>query len=134
MKNQGLKLVFGLVIFLFGSALAYFTANYLSTNAIFNYWGTVAIFAGAYVLIGIIIASIYSISLGFLFSADVLIISLLFQYYGQWADFLKVMIVGVVLIVLYIASGINLADRGDAMYVGWSPVSENIPQVPAESK
>jgi hypothetical protein len=125
MKNQGLKLVFGLVIFLFGSALAYFTANYLSTNGIFNYWGTIAIFAGAYVLIGIIIASIYSISLGFLFSADVLIISLLFQYYGQWADFLKVMIVGVVLIILYIATAISLGDKSDAMVA---------PQVPVESK
>lgn len=117
--------MFGLVIFLFGSALAYFTANYLSTNGIFNYWGTIAIFAGAYVLIGIIIASIYSISLGFLFSADVLIISLLFQYYGQWADFLKVMIVGVVLIILYIATAISLGDKSDAMVA---------PQVPVESK
>ncbi len=132
MKNQGLKTVFGLVIFLFSSALAYFTANYLATMAIFNYWGVLAIFAGAYVLIGIVIASIYSISLGFLFSADVLIISLLFQYYGQWADFLKVIIVGIVLIVLYIAAGISLEDKTDPMYS--NAVTEHRPDASPDIK
>jgi len=127
MKNQGLKLVFGFVIFLFSVALAYFTANYLSTNGLFNYWGTIAIFAGAYVLIGIVIASIYSISLGFLFSADVLIIHLLIQYYGQWADLLKVVILGAILIILYIAAAVSLGDRTDAMYTSPSAAPVNAP-------
>jgi hypothetical protein len=132
MKNQGLKVVFGLVIFLFSLALAYFTANYISNNALFNYWGTIAIFAGAYVLIGIIIASIYSISLGFLFSADILIIHLLFQYYGQWADFLKTIIIGVILIILYIATAMSLGDKTDSMYV--NPTAQAAPLPPAEPK
>ncbi len=131
MKNQGLKAVFGLVIFLFSSALADFTANYMSTNALFNYWGTIAVFGGAYVFIGIILASIYSISLGFLFSADVLIISLLFQYYVQWADVLKVVMVGVIIIILYIATSVSLGDKTDSMYS--NPAAENISQIPTEA-
>ncbi len=113
MKNQWLKTVLGLVILLFSLALAYFTANYLSTNSIFDYWGTLAISACVYVLIGIAVVSIYSISLGFLFSADVLIIHLLSQYYGQWADVLKVDLVGTILIMLYAATMIGLRDRTD---------------------
>lgn len=111
MKNQGLKILFGLIIFLFGTALAYFTANYLRSNNIFDYWGAIAIFAGAYVLVGIIIAAIYSVSLGFLFAADVLLIHLLVQYYGQWADMLKFLIIGVILIILYSASWMRLKDK-----------------------
>ncbi len=129
MKNQGLKIVFGLVIFLFSLALAYFTANYLSSSNLFDYWGTIAIFAGAYVLIGILVASIYSISLGFLFSADVLIVHLLFQYYGQWADIIKVIIVGGILIVLYITSGISLMDKSEAMYADSTPAAITPPPV-----
>ena len=113
MKNQWLKTVFGLVILLFSLALAYFTANYLSTNSILDYWGALAIFACVYVLIGIAVVSIYSISLGFLFSADVLIIHLLFQYYGQWADVLKVDLVATILIILYVATMVGLRDRTD---------------------
>ena len=111
MKNQTLKIVFGMVIFLFGAALAYFTANYLSANQLFDYWGTIALFAGAYVLIGIAISFIFSISLGFLFAADVLIIHLLFNYYGHWADALKVILLGGVLLVLYAASAVALRDK-----------------------
>ena len=120
-----------MVIFLFSLALAYFTANYLSTNLVFDYWGTIAIFAGVYALIGIIISSIYSISLGFLFSADVLIIHLLFQYYGHWADFLKVVVIGAILITLYIASSLGLSDKTEPLY---SAPAENLPPAPTELK
>ncbi len=111
MKNQTLKILFGFVIFLFSLALGYFTANYLSANGYFDYWGTIAIFAGAYVLIGIVVSRIYSVSLGFLFSADILIIHLLFQYYGQWADMMKLATIGAILIVLYIAAIVGLEDK-----------------------
>jgi len=111
MKNQTLKILFGFVIFLFSLALGYFTANYLSSNHYFDYWGTIAIFAGAYVLVGIIVSQIFSISLGFLFAADILIINLLFQYYGAWADIFKLVIVGAILIVLYISAAVSLSDR-----------------------
>ena len=111
MKNNHLaKLLFGVVIFLFSVALAYFTANYLSTNNYFDYWGTIAIFACAYVLIGIAIVMIFPISLGFLFAADVLVLHLLFNYYGTWADVLKFSVIGAVLLVLYAAAAIWLKD------------------------
>lgn len=110
MKNTALKLIFGLVIFLFGSALAYFTANYMGTTKAFDYWGTIAIFACAYVLVGILVVRIFAISLGFLFSADVLIISLLVQYYGTWAAPLKLTVVGAILAILYIVSALRLKD------------------------
>ena len=54
MKNNTLKILFGMVIFLFSLALGYVTANYLSTNGIFDYWGTIAIFAGVYVFTSVV--------------------------------------------------------------------------------
>lgn len=110
MKNTALKFIFGIVIFLFGSALAYFTANYMGTTKAFDYWGTIAIFACAYVLVGIVVVRIFAISLGFLFAADVLIISLLVQYYGTWAAPLKLTMVGGILVILYVVSALKMKD------------------------
>ncbi len=110
MKNRGLKLVFGLVIFLFSTALAYFTANFAKTTGSFDYWGTIAIFACLYVVIGIAVASVFAVSLGFLFGADVLILSLLVQYYGAWALPLKLTVIGVILLVLYVVASLKLKD------------------------
>jgi hypothetical protein len=105
--------LFGTIILLFSTALAYFTANYLSTNNMFDYWGTIAIFACAYVVIGIGVSMIFAISLGFLFSADILILNLLLQYYGQWADVVKLTMIGGILIILYVATAMWLKDKPD---------------------
>jgi len=110
-KNQHLKLFFGIAVFLFATALSYFTANYLSSNNLLDYWGTLALFAGLYILLGILVSAIFPISLGFLFSADILIINILLQYYGDWADGLKTGIVGIVLLILYFVSWIKLKDK-----------------------
>lgn len=110
MKNQLAKVLFGIVIFLFSVALAYFTASYMRTNALFDYWGTLAIFACVYVLVGIAIVAIFPISLGFLFAADVLILHLLLNYYGEWADVLKLSVIGAVLIILYASTATWLQD------------------------
>ncbi len=110
MKNQLAKALFGIVIFLFSVALAYFTANYMKSNVLFDYWGTIAIFACAYVIAGIAIVMIFPISLGFLFAADVLVLHLLFNYYGGWADVLKLTTIGAVLIVLYLATAVWFKD------------------------
>ncbi len=114
MKNQNLKIFLGTIIFLFGTALAYFTAGYVSTNHLFDYWGTIAIFGGAYVLIGMVVSSIFAISLGFLFGADVLILHLLLQYYGDWADFVKLAVIGVILAILYVTAAIMMNDLPEA--------------------
>lgn len=127
MKNQSLKLFFGIVIFLFSTALAYFTASYVSTNNYFDYWGALAIFGGAYVLVGVAVSMIFSISLGFLFAADVVILHLLLQYYGQWADTLKLILVGAILIILYACAGIFLKDK-PSLVVPAGPQPEPNPQ------
>jgi len=114
MKNVALKFVFGMVIFLFGSALAYFTASYMRTTGAFDYWGTIAIFACAYVLVGMAVARVFAVSLGFLFAADVLILSLLFQYYGAWAAPLKLIVVGAILAILYAVAAAMMKDRQPA--------------------
>jgi len=120
MKNNLAKILFGIVIFLFSVALAYFTANYLSTTGAFDYWGTLALFACAYAVVGIGIVMIFPISLGFLFSADVLILHLLINYYGEWADVLKLITVGAVILILYIACAEWLKDVEEAPV---SPIS-----------
>ncbi len=124
MKHQGLKVVFGLIIFLFSGALAYFTANYLSDNHMFDYWGALAIFAGAYVLVGMLVSMVFSISLGFLFAADVLILNLLNQYYGEWANELKLTLIGVILVILYVSA---------AMRFKYEPTPISVPQAPSNT-
>ncbi len=115
MKNRGLKLVFGLVIFLFSTALAYFTASYVKTTGSFDYWGAIAIFACVYVLVGIVVASVFAVSLGFLFGADILIFSLLVQYYGTWALPLKLTVIGAILIILYAVAALKMKDRSASL-------------------
>ncbi len=133
MKNVALKMVFGLVIFLFGTALAYFTANYMGTTKMFDYWGTVAIFACVYVIVGMLVAVIFAISLGFLFAADVLILSLLSQYYGAWAAPLKLLVVGAILVILYIVASIRLKDPVYAAAPPAYPSNQVLPQTHAVS-
>jgi hypothetical protein len=135
MKNQTLKIFFGLIIFLFSVALAYFTANYVSTSGYFDYWATLAIFGAVYVLIGVAVSMIFSISLGFLFAADVVILHLLFQYYGQWADTLKLILIGGILVILYACAAVFLADKKSARAdptPHQNPTPDSFPVSPAQ--
>ena len=45
-KDKILKVVFGLIIFSFSLALAYFTATYTDKNTPVNYWATLLLFMG----------------------------------------------------------------------------------------
>lgn len=118
-KNTAVKLIFGLVIFLFSLALAYFTANYVdSTTSLSglyqkeaNYWLALFLFAGVYVIIAICVLKIFPISLGFLFSSDVLIIHLLFENFGEIQNLAKIAIIGFVLIILYWLAWFKLKDE-----------------------
>ena len=114
MKNQTTKAFFGTIIFAFSLSLAYFVANYVRDMNTFDYWGTIAIFAFAYVIVGILISSIFPISLGFLFSADVLVLHLLTEYYGKWSAELKLFIVGVILIILYTVAYVSFKEEPQA--------------------
>lgn len=101
---------FGFVVFLFGTALAYFTAQYLDKNGIFDYWPTLAVAAVAYIIVALLLWSVTSLSLGFLFSADVLILHLFFDNFGTWHDLGKALLLGVLLTVLYAAAAYKLRD------------------------
>jgi hypothetical protein len=105
-----LKLIFGAIIFLFSLALAYFTANYVSQSNLLDYWLTLFLFGAGYLIVGMVIAQIYSISFGFLFSADVLILHLLFTNFGHWQDTSKSLAVLGILIVLYITAYLKFPD------------------------
>lgn len=113
--NAVLKFVFGLVIFGFSLALAYFTASYIDKHNIWHYWPTITAFAGAYVLLGIVVVFVFPISLGFLFSADVLVLHVLFEKYGGVSDLYKAILVGVILIILYIFIWKMARDRQPAV-------------------
>lgn len=101
MSNNIPKIIFGFIIFAFSIALAYFVADYAQSTKAFDYWGALASFAFIYVVVGIMIRSIFPISLGFLFSADILILNLLINYYGKWTVETKLLIIGVILVALY---------------------------------
>lgn len=109
-KNQLAKALFGGIIFLFSMALAYFAANYLDRSGYFGYWASLFIFAAIYIIVGIIVVRIYSISLGFLFSADVLILNLLSENFGEYNSLVKALIVGIVLVILYLIALLNMID------------------------
>ena len=155
MKNQGLKIAFGIIIFLFSVALAYFTAWYFQDNerkavntpSIYEYdayqnidnrsdinsryygvsggfdvfWIVLLIFGGAYILIGIFVARIFPISLGFLFAADVTILHALNDQYRGLDSGVKALIVTVLLVGLYSFAAIKLKDRSLA------PIKQVIP-------
>jgi hypothetical protein len=100
-KNAAVKLIFGGVILLFGTALAFFTANYFRTNTILNYWSTLVVFTGIYIFAGIVIHKIYSISLGFLFSGDILLLYVLGDNFGDISVWTKLVLLIAVLVMLY---------------------------------
>lgn len=109
-KNNTIKLVFGFIIFLFSLALAYFTANYLKNNEVFDYWGALMIFGGAYIVIGMLVSQVYSISLGFLFAADIVILHLLGENFGDIPSIAKALLVGIILLLLYIIAWWKFSD------------------------
>ena len=112
-KNITLKFFFGLMVFAFSLALAYFTATYLRNEAAFDYWGALLVFAGVYIAVGILVSMIYPVSLGFLFSADILILNVLLENFGDWQDISKAMVVAVILLILYSFALIKLGDKED---------------------
>lgn len=130
-QNSSLKIVFGLLIFLFSVALAYFTANYLDESHAASYWPTVAGFAGIYVLTGILVSFIFPISLGFLFSADVLILHILLEKYGGFSDVLKLTLVGSILAVLYVSAYVRLGDSEYALPMESSASPASTPGTPS---
>lgn len=135
MKNQGTKVAFGIIIFLFSVALAYFTAWYFegqsggtvgrhafrgpfmgypygqNTPGIEAFWITLLIFGGAYILIGILVARIFPVSLGFLFSADVVLLHALNDQYHGLNNGIKSLLIFVLLIALYTFAYLKLKNK-----------------------
>jgi hypothetical protein len=110
-ENILLKIVLGLVIFMFSLALAYFTASYVDENHLFDYWSALAIAAGLYVVIGVGVSQVFSISLGFLFAADVLILHVLSDKYEQIPPLSKTLLLGFIIVVLYVFAWNKLEDK-----------------------
>jgi hypothetical protein len=111
MKSYHLSLVLGVVVFSFSIALAYFTASYLRSQMLFDYWIALSFFALGYVFVGILVSLVFPVSLGLLFSADVLILHILFRYYGEWADPLKLALSGFILLILYAVAGLVFQEK-----------------------
>src|SRR3989344_997171 len=105
------KIIFGIVIFMFSLALAYFTASYVNKEQLFDYWTTLLMFAVVYVAVGIAVYRVFPVSLGFLFSADVLILHLLFENFGTIPNVAKTLIIGLALVTLYGFAWMNMKDR-----------------------
>ena len=105
-NDKLLKMIFGIVVFLFSLTLAYFTASYLSKeiDKPLDFWLTIAMMGGLYVVAGILSAQIFSISLGFLFSADILILSALHNEFGNISEIYKVSLIGIIIAILYIVA------------------------------
>jgi hypothetical protein len=104
------KVLFGLLIFMFSLALAYFSASYVESEKIFDYWTMLVIFGGAYVIVGVLVLQVFPVSLGFLFAADVVILHLLLENFGDIPSIGKTGIIGIVLVLLYIFAWNKMKD------------------------
>lgn len=131
-KNAAIKLIFGGVILLFGTALAFFTASYFKTNEVFSYWTTLVIFTGIYIFAGIVIHKIYSISLGFLFSGDILLLYVLGDNFGDINIWAKFMILVAVLAILYSITWVVYSKKDFDQPFPPTPnlINPNIPNTP----
>ncbi|MBI4049489.1 MAG: hypothetical protein HY395_01580 [Candidatus Doudnabacteria bacterium] len=118
------KIFFGLLIFMFSVALAYFSASYLRAEDMFDYWSTLLLFTAAYIIVGIVVYHIFPVSLGFLFSSDVLILHLLLENFETIPTIGKTIIIGAVLVVLYLFAWLKMQDSG--------PSSPPIPPAPSD--
>lgn len=111
-KNSDvLKVVFGAIIFAFSSAFAYFLASYVDKHLIFDYWGTLIIFAGIYIVVGLIVVNIFPVSLGFLFAADLLVLHAMLENFGDLGDGTKALFVGLILVALYLIAWLLIPEE-----------------------
>lgn len=122
-KNATVKLVFGGIILLFSTALAFFTANYFKSAEIFNYWSTLVIFTGLYIAVGIVVYKIYAISLGFLFSGDILLLYVLGENFGDIEVWAKFIILVAVVLMLYAITWAMFSEEDQV------PVQPPVPSV-----
>lgn len=112
-KNTAVQLIFGGIIFLFGTALGYFTASYLSRSGTFTYENTLLMFGGAYLLVGVVLMKVFPVSLGFLFSADVFLLHVMGKDYRGYQNLMKALITGIIIVLLYLLAYWKLRDRSD---------------------
>ncbi len=114
-KNVLMKLFFGGIIFLFAVALAYTTANYLDEGGGYThsskYWLVLMSASVVYILLGVTVSSVFPVSLGFLFSSDVLILHALGARYNEIPDPAKTALVAIILIILYVFAWQKLGDE-----------------------
>ncbi|MBI4053719.1 MAG: hypothetical protein HY397_00140 [Candidatus Doudnabacteria bacterium] len=116
------KIIFGSVIFLFSNAFAFFTAELLAPSSYDSTRTLVLfIFGVIYVIVGAASAKVVAIGLGFLFSADVVILYLLFEDFPGFVEGAKLLIVGLTLGALYLYAWEKLADEPASPTSGISP-------------
>jgi hypothetical protein len=140
MKNNHtlLKFGFGALIFIFSLSLAYFTASYVThgdTTPAYvlthgaSYWYVLMTAAGVYALIGILVSLVFPVSLGFLTASSVLILHLLVEKYDTFDLAVRIMLVGVILIVLYMAAWMKMQDEPAA-----AALIDSTPVIPPSSR
>ena len=116
-SNTLLKIGFGLLIFMFALAFAYFSANYANSSKYMDYWYALAIFAGIYIVIGTFVSSIFPVSLGFLFSSTLLLLHVFSEKYADISDVFKSVLLGCILILLYLSAWIKTGDKSPSLFV-----------------
>ena len=109
-KLTGVQAFFFSIIFLFSTALAYFSASYIEHVSTVGYYVALLLFGAVYIILGIVLINIVPVSLGFLFPADILILHTLIQKYSAIDDIYKTIIIGVLLVAAYFFAWLKLRD------------------------
>ena len=100
-----MKIGLGVIIFAFGLALAYFAADAMTQYKGDFLYGLILLgFGISYVLVGIAVASIFPVSLGLLFAADILILHVFSESFTGFFSAIKALIVVAAIVSLYIVA------------------------------
>lgn len=126
MKPNYTKLFFGVIIFLFSTSLAYFSADYLADVPGQSAWlqeggRGLAMFGFGliYAVVGVLLVRIVPVSLGFLLAADVALIDALARNYEKIEGMYRVGMIGLVLVIVYLFAAYRCRDTH--MEVGATP-------------
>jgi hypothetical protein len=116
MKNATAKIFFGIMIFAFSLALAYFSADYFSSDAGMGAfaaggWGLIMFgFGLLYAIAGVLLVRVLPVSLALLFSADVALLHALARNYNSIEGMYRVGMIAVVLVIVYLFAWYRCKD------------------------
>ncbi len=122
MKPNYTKIFFGVIVFLFSTALAYFSADYFTGGQVLFSGAAVTagqttspgfvmfIFGLIYAVAGVLLVRVIPVSLGILLAADVTLLDALARNYDSIEGMYRVGLIGLVIVFVYLFAWFRCKD------------------------